>query len=211
MAITDSLSHTESSISASQTSRSIKVSSISSSLTSTTHPTSSAKVSSLSSSKSSSTSTLVPTISSSRLSLTLITSGSSISSSFSSLSTRIQVVSSSSSTVSSSATAAPTLQNKPVVGSYNYYQCRTEGTGVRALSGAASANDLMTVEMCATSCAGYTYFGTEYGRECYCGNSFGAGSTVAPTNDCSFTCGGDAYEYCGAGMSQSTEVGATLT
>lgn len=70
---------------------------------------------------------------------------------------------------------------------------------MRALSGAASANDLMTIEMCAASCAGYTYFGTEYGRECYCGNSFGTGSTVAPVTDCSFTCGGNAYEYCGAG------------
>ncbi|KAH7319166.1 hypothetical protein BKA65DRAFT_609130 [Rhexocercosporidium sp. MPI-PUGE-AT-0058] len=113
--------------------------------------------------------------------------------------TRNQVVTSSSSTVSSAATASPTLGNKPTVGSYNYYQCRTEGVGIRALSGAASANDLMTIEMCAASCTGYTYFGTEYGRECYCGNSFGAGSTVAPTIDCSFTCGGNLYEYCGAG------------
>ncbi|KAH6711606.1 hypothetical protein BKA61DRAFT_554745 [Leptodontidium sp. MPI-SDFR-AT-0119] len=111
------------------------------------------------------------------------------------------LVSSTSSVFSSSSTptASPTLGNKPTVGSYNYYQCRTEGVGVRALSGAASANDLMTVEMCAASCAGFTYFGTEYGRECYCGNSFGTGSTVAPATDCSFTCGGDAYEYCGAG------------
>lgn len=34
----------------------------------------------------------------------------------------------------------------------------------------------------------------------YCGNSLGAGSVLAPTqSDCSFTCPGNAYEYCGAG------------
>ena len=32
-----------------------------------------------------------------------------------------------------------------------------------------SASDEMTHEMCATTCAGYNYFGVEYGRECYCG------------------------------------------
>ncbi|KAH9207298.1 hypothetical protein DL95DRAFT_527981 [Leptodontidium sp. 2 PMI_412] len=162
---------------------------------------SSTKSSSVSSSRSSTASTSVATSSSSssRFSSSSATSLSSRSSSLTSLSTGIQVSTSSSSTVSSSATASPTLGNKPTVGSYNYYQCRTEGVGVRALSGAASANDLMTVEMCAASCAGFTYFGTEYGRECYCGNSFGTGSTVAPATDCSFTCGGDAYEYCGAG------------
>ncbi|PVH81496.1 copper radical oxidase [Cadophora sp. DSE1049] len=196
---TTSLSSTSSVVSSSSTRLVVTTTSLSSSsLVSTVISTTSSKSSTLSTStKSSSVSS--STSSSSKISSSSVTSGSSISSSFSSLSTRIQVVSSSSSTVSSSATAAPTLENKPTVGSYNYYQCRTEGTGVRALSGAASANDLMTIEMCAASCAGYTYFGTEYGRECYCGNSFGTGSTVAPTTDCSFTCAGNAYEYCGAG------------
>ncbi|KAF4631378.1 hypothetical protein G7Y89_g6752 [Cudoniella acicularis] len=33
----------------------------------------------------------------------------------------------------------------------------------------------------------------------YCGNSLGPGSVVAPVTDCSFTCPGNPYEYCGAG------------
>jgi len=37
--------------------------------------------------------------------------------------------------------------------------------GVRTLSAASSAGAAMTLESCATACAGYNYFGTEYGVE----------------------------------------------
>ena len=72
----------------------------------------------------------------------------------------------------------------------------------------------MTLQACASDCTAYTYFGTEYGRECeniqpvddqyltclgYCGNSFGTGSAVAPLADCSFACAGNAAQKCGAG------------
>ncbi|RDW58043.1 hypothetical protein BP6252_13454 [Coleophoma cylindrospora] len=62
----------------------------------------------------------------------------------------------------------------------------------------------MTLELCSQSCQGYTYWGVEYGRECYCGNSFGAGATIAPESDCSFTCPSDSFEYCGAGNRLTT-------
>ena len=71
---------------------------------------------------------------------------------------------------------------------------------MRALNAATFAADSMTLEACATYCAGYTYFGTEYARECYCGYSFNLGSASAPATDCSFTCMGNALEYCGAGL-----------
>jgi hypothetical protein len=70
------------------------------------------------------------------------------------------------SSASTSATAAPTLHIVPSVANYNYFGCYTEGTGVRALTPGAFAADTMTVESCEASCAGYTYFGVEYGREC---------------------------------------------
>ena len=58
----------------------------------------------------------------------------------------------------------------------------------------------MTLEECAADCAAYTYFGVEYGGECYCGNAINAGSVYAPNQgDCSFACPGNAFEYCGAG------------
>lgn len=33
----------------------------------------------------------------------------------------------------------------------------------------------------------------------YCGNSLNAGSVGAPTTECSMVCGGNSFDYCGAG------------
>lgn len=57
----------------------------------------------------------------------------------------------------------------------------------------------MTLEACKAFCANYQYFGVEYARECYCGNTFNTGSVAAPASECSMTCAGDASEFCGAG------------
>ena len=57
-----------------------------------------------------------------------------------------------------------------------------------------------------SNCTGWTYWGVEYGGECYCGNSFAAGSVTAPDSDCSFLCPGNSLEYCGAGNRLSTYV-----
>lgn len=67
----------------------------------------------------------------------------------------------------SSLTAVPTGPSHPeTVGAFTWYGCQTEATGIRALSSLATASDAMTLETCETFCAGYTYFGTEYSREC---------------------------------------------
>jgi WSC domain len=60
----------------------------------------------------------------------------------------------------------------------------------------------MTVEMYQAFCSSptpYQMFGVEYAGECYCGNVLQAGSVGAPTTDCSMTCDGSPYEFCGAG------------
>ncbi|KUJ22208.1 uncharacterized protein LY89DRAFT_729673 [Mollisia scopiformis] len=129
---------------------------------------------------------------------------SSTSSSIVSTSSSSQLSSSTSSVVttstSSSATATPTLGHKQTVGAYSFQGCYTEGTGVRALSAASFYNYTgMTTEQCMTDCTGYTYFGVEYGGECYCGNTLASSSTLAALSDCSFICPGNSYEYCGAG------------
>ncbi|EAQ93303.1 hypothetical protein CHGG_01538 [Chaetomium globosum CBS 148.51] len=84
------------------------------------------------------------------------------------------------------------------IANYDWYGCRTEATGTRALSAATFASDDMTLEACQAFCSAYTYFGVEYGRECYCGNSFNAGSVAASASDCSMTCPGDADHISGA-------------
>ncbi|KAL8699219.1 MAG: hypothetical protein Q9201_006129 [Fulgogasparrea decipioides] len=122
-----------------------------------------------------------------------------------------------------SATATPTSPAGPAikssVGTWSYNGCYTEATGGRALSGLQNpvAGATLTLEKCAAACAGYAYFGTEYSGECYCGNTFGAGSVLAtggndPTkNGCSMLCNGDQLEYCGGPNRLSTyKVNTTL-
>jgi hypothetical protein len=65
------------------------------------------------------------------------------------------------------ATATPTLANKQTVGAYSFQGCYTEGTNIRALTGASFYNYTgMTLEQCLGDCTGFTYWGVEYGGEC---------------------------------------------
>ncbi|KAF4970424.1 hypothetical protein FSARC_2544 [Fusarium sarcochroum] len=100
-----------------------------------------------------------------------------------------------------------TTSSKPVatgpsisdtVGTWNFQGCWTEGFLIRALNSKAYASDDMTLESCAAYCSNFNYFGTENGRECYCGNQLNFGSYQAPNQkDCSATCAGDNTDYCG--------------
>ena len=106
-----------------------------------------------------------------------------------------------------------------VVGNYNYLGCYTEATTGRALNGkipTAPATGF-TNELCGQACAGFTYFGMEYGNECYCGNTINAGSrnltSLDPTvNGCNMVCKGSAMEYCGGKFfSSAYKIVLTLT
>ncbi|ODA84052.1 hypothetical protein RJ55_02570 [Drechmeria coniospora] len=103
--------------------------------------------------------------------------------------------------VTTSAVASPTevRRRRATVGGYKMVSCWTEGSNARALNGIFFANDTMTLEKCMAHCSGYVYWGTEYGRECYCGNALDKSSAAAPLTECSMACGGDASQYCGAG------------
>lgn len=161
----------------------------------------------------SSTSSSRPTSTSSSLSISTSTSSSSsISGSLSTSSSSSTILSSAPTSTSSqvptssSSTSAPTGPTiVPSTGLYNYMGCYTEGTPGRAFS-QLYANDSNTIAWCAQQCSAYTYFGAEYGRECWCGNSFGTGSTLTKDSDCSMTCGGDKTAYCGAGNRLSVYV-----
>jgi hypothetical protein len=111
--------------------------------------------------------------------------------------------SSSPSAVATTSSPAPTQTGPiipPVIGVYSYVSCYTEATTGRALSAKTLASDDMTLEKCAATCAGYTYFGLEYARECYCGNSLGAGSVNATDAKCTMTCKGNPLQYCGGSV-----------
>ncbi|KAF2732319.1 heme peroxidase [Polyplosphaeria fusca] len=91
---------------------------------------------------------------------------------------------------------APVSPNIP---GYSNLGCYTEGSAGRALTGGYTANDNMNVNTCATYCSTYNYFGVEYGKECYCGNTINAGSVSTAASDCSYLCAGNSTQFCGAG------------
>jgi hypothetical protein len=91
-------------------------------------------------------------------------------------------------------------------GDFVWLGCQTEATASRALSEAATADDAMTNDLCAEFCAGYEYFGTEYSRECYCGNTLNEGSLEAPATECRMLCSGSDVQYCGGPSRLSTYV-----
>lgn len=73
------------------------------------------------------------------------------------------------STLFSGLVAATPLRNLKeravAIEAYDYAGCYTEATFGRALAEKTTYDDLMTNQLCAASCVGYTWFGTEYGRE----------------------------------------------
>lgn len=65
-----------------------------------------------------------------------------------------------------SATPLRSLQSRAVaISGYDYVGCYSEATGQRALGDKVLYDQEMTIEICAAACAGYTWFGTEYGTE----------------------------------------------
>jgi hypothetical protein len=107
-------------------------------------------------------------------------------------------------------TTAPDPTSQPAtVGTWTFYSCMTEASAGRALASQTFAADTLILEDCAEFCTGYQYFGAEFGRECYCGNSFADGSVEAPSTDCSMPCAGDGSQICGAGNRLSVYAAAS--
>ena len=131
--------------------------------------------------------------------LSLTTSASGTSSPQNTPSTSTSSTSSTSSATSSSGTpAASVAANIPTLGVYSYYGCVTDNsTDGRALDSASFPANNQTTELCATSCTGYKYFGTEYGRECWCGAALTYSPELVADSECNMVCGGDKFEYCG--------------
>ena len=81
-----------------------------------------------------------------------------------------------------------------------YIGCFVDPGNPRALPNKVVSSGDMTARGCKGVCEGegYRYFGTEWGRECWCGNV--RPSIPAPESECSFGCAGDDDETCGAGL-----------
>ena len=89
------------------------------------------------------------------------------------------------------------IESPVTVGDYQYQGCYTDKQDQRSLTGKSLLNAAMTLEMCATTCADYPWFGLEYGTQCYCGTELKSTAEKRPQAECSMRCGGDPKNVCG--------------
>ncbi|OWZ63616.1 hypothetical protein AYX14_06683 [Cryptococcus neoformans] len=82
--------------------------------------------------------------------------------------------------------------------SATYVGCYKDNGDNRTLNGNKKISSSMTPSVCNSYCSGlgYTYAGTEYYDECYCGNILDS-SKVADNSQCQFACKGDSSQKCG--------------
>ncbi|KAL3608668.1 hypothetical protein FPOAC2_03674 [Fusarium poae] len=127
------------------------------------------------------------------------TTSSSSTSSTTSTTSRATSTSTTSSTTSSAKPAATGPSISDTIGTWSFQGCWAEPLFlIRALSSKTTSSNDMDLDACAAFCTGYTYFGAENGRDCYCGNFLNLGSYQALNQkDCSATCAGDKTQYCG--------------
>ncbi|KAG9032682.1 hypothetical protein FRB95_001110 [Tulasnella sp. JGI-2019a] len=85
-----------------------------------------------------------------------------------------------------------------VGGSGTYLGCYSDAASPRTLTGSTTTESTMTNPSCVATCRsqGYTYAGTEYSNECFCGNSL-SGGTIMTDGSCNGPCAGDSSTLCG--------------
>ncbi|KAI4848799.1 hypothetical protein E4T44_03727 [Aureobasidium sp. EXF-8845] len=99
--------------------------------------------------------------------------------------------------------ATTVTQNITSDGYYSYFGCWLDNVAGRALAMEPLTGQKVTPDTCAAACSGYQYFGLEYSDECYCANSIGGDSTIAPGGDnsaingCNMACAGASNLTCG--------------
>ncbi|KAJ4315651.1 hypothetical protein N0V94_005848 [Neodidymelliopsis sp. IMI 364377] len=91
--------------------------------------------------------------------------------------------------------AAPAQKTETSLNGFVYQSCWTDKVDDRSLKAVDYRLDDMTVEKCANQCKGYSYFGLEYSRECYCGNDLLG--KAAPASECGMLCMGANDQWCG--------------
>ncbi|CAM9875999.1 unnamed protein product [Ectocarpus sp. 8 AP-2014] len=75
-----------------------------------------------------------------------------------------------------------------------YLGCFGDSQTGRVFTESSASNDMTTGE-CAATCSAFAYYGTQYGRECWCGNN--ADYAVYGEASCDMACTGDAADICG--------------
>lgn len=76
-------------------------------------------------------------------------------------------------------------------------------SGDGPLDMATDGNGQATPARCMDFCAGFQYFGLQWGRECYCGDEYGTFGQAESEDECNRPCAGDASTMCGGGWRNS--------
>ncbi|KAI9736484.1 MAG: hypothetical protein M1818_005994 [Claussenomyces sp. TS43310] len=98
-------------------------------------------------------------------------------------------------------TASSASSGKKSVSGWTETGCYSDSGSTRALSGITFANlgqGKVTTTGCITYCNsnGYSIAGTEYGGQCFCGNTL-VGSSLLDDSKCNMPCEGDSTQTCG--------------
>ncbi|KAF2426201.1 WSC-domain-containing protein [Tothia fuscella] len=104
----------------------------------------------------------------------------------------------SSSPISASVSVVSTTATPLSLTNYAYMGCYNETHDRRALNAKAGGGSTNTLNSCASFCLGYSYFGVEFGSECYCANEIYVNS-IKQSNEvgCSNPCAGNSAQRCG--------------
>ncbi|TVY20777.1 WSC domain-containing protein [Lachnellula arida] len=114
--------------------------------------------------------------------------------------------SASASTITASS-SSPSTTGSSVASGWSYSGCYQDGNtaSTRVLTGITFANvGAVSNTNCVAYCAqaGYSMAGTEYGGQCFCGNSLSTSTKLADSS-CATACEGDASQTCGGSWSLS--------
>ncbi|TFK38505.1 hypothetical protein BDQ12DRAFT_723345 [Crucibulum laeve] len=84
-------------------------------------------------------------------------------------------------------------------GNFTYNGCWVDNAFGRAFPIQMTPNVNNTIQTCVASClaGNFTLAGTEFGDECYCGNTLVDGAVVADAATCNMGCAGNATQACG--------------
>lgn len=98
----------------------------------------------------------------------------------------------------------------PPIPGWTYSGCYLDQGNPRSLPDANTASNNLTLEDCAAFCDGYSFFGTEYSSQCYCGYVLNAAAVQEPATDCNMVCAGNETEYCGGSWRLTVYASTTL-
>ncbi|CAN0464178.1 unnamed protein product, partial [Ectocarpus sp. 12 AP-2014] len=79
----------------------------------------------------------------------------------------------------------------------SFVGCYQDESDARIMELALTDSSSMTMEMCEEECTGNTYFGMQYGRECFCGGSSTDLSEHGESSACNYECPGNSDQVCG--------------